>query len=81
VTVRLVFFHMQEAGRASGQVKAGDIIGYQGDSGNLKNAIDQKLTVSHVHIKARENGAVADPLCHFATQINPATGEVTNPCN
>jgi murein DD-endopeptidase MepM/ murein hydrolase activator NlpD len=81
VTVRLVYFHMQEAGRVEGQVKAGDIIGYQGDSGNLKNAIEKNYTVSHVHIKAQENGQAADPLNHFSTKIDPKTGQVTNPCN
>ena len=79
-TIRLVFFHLQENNRVSGEVKAGDIIGYQGDSGNLKDAIDQKLTISHVHIKARLNGQMVNPLNYLATTIDPSTGQVTKPC-
>ena len=79
-TIRLVFFHLQENNRVSGEVKAGDIIGYQGDSGNLKDAIDQKLTISHVHIKARLNGQMVNPLNYLATTIDPSTGQITNPC-
>ncbi|MFS4456724.1 M23 family metallopeptidase [Maribacter sp. 2304DJ31-5] len=80
-TVRMVFFHLQKDKRATGTVKAGDIIGYQGDSGNLKNGIKQGYAVSHVHVKAQENGANVDPLNHFKTKIDPTTGQVTNPCN
>ena len=80
-TVRLVFFHLQENNRASGTVRTGDIIGYQGDSGNLKNGISQGYTESHVHIKAQENGVNVDPLNHFNTEIDPNTGQLTNPCN
>ena len=80
-TVRLVFFHLQENNRVTGDVKAGDIIGYQGDSGNLKSGIAKKYAESHVHVKAQENGADVDPLNHFKTKIDPSTGKVTNPCN
>ena len=80
-TIRMVYFHLQEAGRASGELEAGDIVGYQGDSGNLKEAIEEKFTVSHVHIKAQKNGAHVDPLEYFHTQTDPVTGQVTNPCN
>lgn len=79
-TVRLVFFHLQEAGIKSGPIKAGDIIGYQGDSGNLKNAIKYGSVDSHVHVKAQKNGKMADPLSYFATTIDPKTGTVTKPC-
>lgn len=80
-TVRIVYFHLQNENRASGTVKAGDIIGYQGDSGNLKNAIDQNLAVSHLHIKVVENGATVDPLQYLNTKIDPNTGEVTETCS
>lgn len=79
-TVRNVYFHMQEKGRAFGVIKAGDIIGYQGVSGNLGSAIKQESTTSHVHIKTRVNGVKADPLDYLATTIDPSTGQVTNPC-
>ena len=78
--IRLVYFHLQENNRKSGIVKAGDIIGYQGDSGNLKAAIEQELTESHVHVKAEKNGQMADPLEYLATKIDPRTGQITNPC-
>jgi hypothetical protein len=79
-TVRLVFFHLQEDNRIIGKIKAGDIIGYQGDSGNLKNGISQGYTESHVHIKAQENGLNVNPLNHFKTKIDHNTGQVTNNC-
>jgi len=79
-TVRHIYFHLQEGGRASGTVKAGDIIGYQGVSGNLSDALEDNLTVSHVHIKVEENGKKVDPLTYLTTKIDPNTGRVTKPC-
>ena len=79
--IRLVYFHLQEDRRTTGTIKAGDIIGYQGDSGNLKSAIEDKNTTSHVHVKAQENDKPAEPLDHFKTKINPKTGQLINPCN
>ena len=78
--VRLVYFHLQEDNRAVGEVHAGDIIGYQGVSGNLGVAIEKKNTTSHVHVKARLNGLPTDPLNYLNTTIDPVTGQVTNPC-
>ncbi|WP_299015120.1 M23 family metallopeptidase [uncultured Polaribacter sp.] len=80
-TVRMVYFHLQDHNRVTGHVKAGDIIGYQGDSGNLKNAIRQGYAISHVHIKTQENGKNVDPLLHLKTTINTSSGQTTNPCN
>ncbi len=79
-TVRLVYFHLQQNNRKSGPVSAGDIIGYQGISGNLGRAIHQNHTESHVHIKARVNSAKANPLDYLTTAIDPVTGQITNPC-
>ena len=42
-TVRLVYFHLQESNRINGTVHAGDIIGYQGISGNLGVAIEKAI--------------------------------------
>ncbi len=78
--VEILYFHMQKERRVSGVVKAGDIIGYQGDSGNLKEAIRKGKTVSHVHIKVRVAGETVDPLPYLATEIDPETGGVTQPC-
>jgi len=78
--VRNVYFHLQKDRRTSGPVKAGDIIGYQGVSGNLEAGIKKKNTTSHVHVKAQENGASTEPLEHFKTKIDPNTGQVINPC-
>lgn len=78
--VVLTYFHMQEKGLKSGFVNAGDIIGYQGRSGNLDNAIKQGHAISHVHIKAKKNGIMINPLNYFQTKIDPKTGKVLNPC-
>lgn len=80
-TVRMVYFHLQEDNRITGQVKAGDIIRHQGDSGNLKNGIKQGYAISHVHIKTQENGVNVNPLLHLKTTIDPSSGQTTNPCN
>jgi len=80
-TIRLVYFHLQKDKRASGTVKAGDIIGYQGVSGKLGNAIEQNSTTSHVRIKTSVNGIKADPLDYLATTIDPNTRKITNPYN
>lgn len=79
--VKIMYFHMQNNNRKSGTISAGDIIGYQGDSGNLKNAIKQKLSVSHLHLKVKENGITVDPITYLKTTIDPNTGQVSNPCN
>lgn len=60
--ISIQYFHLQENGRASGSISAGDIIGYQGDSGNLKNAIKRGTTESHTHIKIKNsNGTITNP--------------------
>ncbi len=79
-TVELLYFHMQQNNRKSGTVLAGDIIGYQGDSGNLKKAIKQGQSISHLHLKTKENGKAVDPVTYLKTEIDPNTGVVTKPC-
>ena len=61
INISIQYFHLQKENRISGQVKAGDIIGYQGDSGNLKSAIEEEKAVSHVHIKIKNNSNILDP--------------------
>jgi murein DD-endopeptidase MepM/ murein hydrolase activator NlpD len=59
--ILISYFHLQENNRILETsspltyVKAGDIIGYQGDSGNLKAALKKKSVASHVHIETREH--------------------------
>lgn len=78
--VNVQYFHMQKGNRKTGYVKAGDVIGYQGDSGNLKKAISDGDAVSHVHLKAKENGKLVDALKYLKTKIDPKTGKVIKPC-
>lgn len=81
-TIKTYYFHLEEDNRVSGNVKAGDIIGYQGTSGNLLNGINEGTTESHVHIKVKKNGTTVDPIDYFKTEFNETTGEVTSSgCN
>lgn len=82
-TIKSLYFHMQENNRVIGNVKAGDIIGYQGDSGNLKNAINDGYAVSHLHIKIKKNGIVVNPENYMKTTFDDTTGDATHPddCN
>ncbi|PQJ31409.1 hypothetical protein BST92_05505 [Nonlabens arenilitoris] len=81
--IKTMYFHLAENTRVTGDVKAGDIIGYQSNSGNLQNGIDEGTTESHVHIKVKlkQNGtssySAVDPLNYFKTIFNNTTGEVT----
>jgi murein DD-endopeptidase MepM/ murein hydrolase activator NlpD len=77
-TVKTLYFHMQKDNRVSGTVKAGDIIGYQGDSGNLKGAIEDGYAVSHLHIKVKKNGTTVDPEQYMETFFNDTTGVATH---
>ena len=77
-TVKTLYFHMQKDNRVSGTVKAGDIIGYQGDSGNLKGAIEDGYSVSHLHIKVKKNGTTVNPEQYMETSFNDTTGVATH---
>lgn len=79
--VETLYFHMADSSRITGKVKAGDIIGYQGDSGNLKAAIKSGSAVSHVHIKVKENGSTVNPEDYIKGEINKTTGDITSDCN
>jgi len=61
VSTKIQYFHLQQNNRASGAVSAGDIIGYQGDSGNLDEAIAKGFTESHVHIKVENDQGIQNP--------------------
>ncbi|MFD0989789.1 M23 family metallopeptidase [Mariniflexile jejuense] len=79
--ISIQYFHLQENNRVTGDVKAGDIIGYQGDSGNLGNAISQGLSVSHVHIKIKNSsGTALNPENYLATKFD-SSGKPINNCN
>ncbi len=69
---------MQQNNRTSGEVKAGDIIGYQGTSGNLGNALKSKTTESHVHVQIYENGVKKNPVDYFKASLDISTGKFTN---
>jgi hypothetical protein len=75
--VKILYFHLQNERRKSGLVEAGDIIGFQGDSGNLKNAIKNGKAESHLHIKVKIGNKAVDPNEYLATKFNPITGEIT----
>ncbi len=74
-TVKTLYFHLKEKSRRTGQVKAGDIIGYLGRSGNLEEAIKKGLTESHLHIKVKENNVEVDPNDYLSNPIDPNTGK------
>ncbi len=98
-TIIVCYFHLQEENRELATnnplnyVQAGDIIGYQGDSGNLKKAIARGGVDSHVHIEVRKHDGgsswgfshfdLVDPRDYFATTIdsNGVSTPNTNDCN
>ena len=78
-TILISYFHLQKDNRVEQgtpgsplvYVQAGDIVGYQGDSGNLKNAIANGGVDSHVHIEVREHdGSNSWAYSHF-TVVDP----------
>jgi len=96
-TFLVEYYHLQKENRIlQGNplvyVNAGDIIGYQGDSGNLKKAIIDKTVDSHIHIEVRvhdgssqwgyDNFNLVDPRDYLNTTIddNGITQSNTN-CN
>ena len=80
-SVSIQYFHLQESGRFTGGVQAGDIIGYQGDSGNLDDAIEQGLSESHLHIKMKDsNGNTVNPEDYLKTTFD-SEGNPTNNCD
>lgn len=97
-TFLVEYFHLQEDNRILQTsnpltyVNAGDIIGYQGDSGNLKSAIKKGTVDSHVHIEVRvhdgsnqwgySNFILVDPRDYLNTTINDdGTSEENIDCN
>jgi murein DD-endopeptidase MepM/ murein hydrolase activator NlpD len=91
------YYHLQKEkrilqGNPLVKVKSGDIIGYQGNSGNLKNEIKKKIVESHVHIEIREhdgstkwgykNFKIVDPRTYFSAKIkDDGTSEKNTNCN
>ena len=77
-TIKTWYFHMQKDNRTSGEVKAGDIIGYQGKSGNLGETLEDKTTESHVHVQLYENDVKKNPVDYFKASLDTTTGKFTN---
>ncbi|MCH7523909.1 MAG: M23 family metallopeptidase [Bacteroidetes bacterium] len=98
-TILVSYFHMQQANMITtnsdgslNYVNAGDIIGYQGFSGNLFAAIAKGSAESHVHIEVREhNGTnqwgysnynLVDPRGYLGTVIDDdGTSQTNSNCN
>jgi len=98
-TIIHTYFHLQQDNRIETstspltQVTAGQIIGYQGDTGNLVGAIRKGHTESHVHIETRlhdgssswnfdNNFNLVDPRNYLETTIDDdGDGEISNDCN
>ena len=100
-TILQEYFHLQDENRVSlnsdntlNYVKAGDIIGYLGDSGNLSGAIAKKKAESHVHLKIKKhdgstqwnynnNFTTVDPRDYLKTIINDdgTTEQENTNCN
>lgn len=96
--ILISYFHLQENNRILQTsnpltyVKAGDIIGYQGDSGNLKGAIKKKTVDSHVYIEVREldggnswgysHYQLVDPRDYLSTTIDDnGVSQANTNCN
>lgn len=91
------YFHLQENSRLSvgTEVRAGDIIAYLGDSGNLKKAVSDGDVDSHVHIKMNlydgsgnsndystnfKNNPV-NPSDYMNTKFDSKGNKIENNCN
>ena len=83
--ISIQYFHLQKENRTSGTIKAGDIIGYQGDSGNLAGAIKKGGTSSHLHIKFKDSsGNTLDPedyIGSLSSDSNDGPTISNNNCN
>jgi murein DD-endopeptidase MepM/ murein hydrolase activator NlpD len=91
------YFHLQENSRLSvgTEVKAGDIIAYLGDSGNLKKAVADRSVDSHVHIKmnlydgsgnsndysANFKNNPVNPSVYMNTKFDSDGNKIENNCN
>lgn len=100
-TILTTYAHMQKSNRIeqnkSGQplvkVKAGDILGLQGDTGNIKQAIADGNVEPHVHIEIKEhdgsskwsfkkNFNLVDPRTYLSTKIdNNGISQTNTNCN
>jgi hypothetical protein len=84
-TIKIQYFHLQKENRASGTIKAGDIIGYQGDSGSLKAGIADGDCASHVHIKIKDSSNnTLDPedyIGNLTSSSDDGPSIINNDCN
>lgn len=98
-TILTTYAHMQKNNRVTHtpgtplvHLKAGDIMGYQGDTGNIKGAIANKKVDPHVHIEIKKhdgsnnwapsNYYFVDPRSYFSTIIdNQGVSQFNTNCN
>ena len=98
-TIITEYYHLQEGNRIlqnnPGEplvyVKAGDIIGYQGTSGNLEEAIKKGIVDSHTHIEVRmhngssrwgyKNFTPVNPTLYLSTSIDSNGTTTKSNCN
>jgi len=82
-TITIGYFHLQANILTNGaNVTQGQVIGYQGDSGNLDNAINSGSAISHLHIKVKNaNGTPIDPRNYLGTEIDDNGNTIQQPCN
>jgi murein DD-endopeptidase MepM/ murein hydrolase activator NlpD len=96
-TIITTYFHLQKDNRIQAttspltHVTAGQIIDYQGDSGNLASAIKGGYTDSHVHVETRlhdgssswnfdNNFNLVDTRNYLETEIDD-NGDISDDCN
>lgn len=76
-TITQKYFHLHSVFVNRGQtVKAGDIIGYSGDTGNAKS---KESNGPHLHLEIYLNGRLEDPILYLYTIFNKE-GKIIRDC-
>lgn len=79
--INILYFHLMFNTLSEGDtIEQGDIIGLQGDSGNLASAILNGNAISHLHIKIKDsNGIALDPREYLGTPMDSLGFTTPNP--